>query len=90
VITWKDFIFDEVIGPYLDVDLSCRKAKLGDPCIREDATGKKETPESVSIQETGQEQRPARMVGLSSSEDTQSAMEGGRDNRDLLRRRRVE
>jgi hypothetical protein len=64
VITWKDFILDDVVGPIMNdaifesSDLSCRvTSRLGSPIVMEDVTG--------AIQETGQEQRPARMVGLS-------------------------
>jgi hypothetical protein len=65
VILWKDFILDDVVGPILDVDFddekeiltSCRRKRIGSPSVMEDANG--------IIQETRQEQRPARMVGLS-------------------------
>jgi hypothetical protein len=61
VITWKDFVFDDVMGPVMmDQDLelaSCRRTRIGSPNIMEDVTG--------IIQETRQETRPARMVGRS-------------------------
>jgi hypothetical protein len=64
VITWKDFILDDdVLGAImidpLDKEFeSCRRTRLGSPIVMEDETG--------IIQETRQEQRPARMVGHSS------------------------
>jgi hypothetical protein len=51
VIFWKDFVFDDVCGPLLVVGESKPTGDLG---IRKDA---------IAIQETRQEQRPARMVG---------------------------
>jgi hypothetical protein len=62
VITWKDFILDDFFGPTLVVpessDEDCRETRLGSASsIKEDARSKR-------IQETRQEQRPARMVGL--------------------------
>ena len=69
MITWKDFVFDDVMGPMMidqDINLpnflnaeleSCRRTRIGSPNIMEDVTG--------IIQETRQETRPARMVGRS-------------------------
>jgi hypothetical protein len=93
VIFWKDFIFDDVLGPVLapsifesndsETDLSsCRKERFGSPSVQEDAMG------SVLIQETGQEQRPARMVGhssLDSTLNTQTHMEVTGDRAENLR-----
>lgn len=60
MITWKDFIIDHEIGPFLlDVENSCREERSGDPSVMDDAI-------RGQIQETGQEQSPARMVGASS------------------------
>jgi hypothetical protein len=74
VITWKDFVFDDVMGPILMDFESCRGTRLGSPSVMEDANG--------IIQETGQEQRPARMVGLSNLDSkAQSHMEVSRGHR---------
>lgn len=59
MIIWKDFVLDHEIGPFLidqTISESCREERSGDPCIMEDAF-------RGQIQETGQEQSPARMVG---------------------------
>jgi hypothetical protein len=59
VIFWKDFVFDEIFGPLLVVS---EQEETGSLSIRNDA---------IAIQETRQEQRPARMVGtLRHSTDT--------------------
>lgn len=50
-LRWNDFIFDEVCGPLLVVSEPDETGNLG---IRNDA---------IVIQETRQEQLPARMVG---------------------------
>ena len=70
MIYWKDFALDEIFGPLLVVG----ETADGDPGIRKDAF--------VKIQETRQEQRPARMVGTLHAilvDDT--GMEAGRDLR---------
>jgi hypothetical protein len=65
VICWNDFILDDVLGPVLNVGdetsyASCRVgARIGRPSARNG------TEVVNQIQETRQEQRPARMVGLS-------------------------
>lgn len=80
MITWKDFVLDDVVGPVLsflneteEQELSCREMRFGSTSIRNDA--------KVAIQETGQEQRPARMVGQSSLISAQTDMEVGRCDR---------
>jgi hypothetical protein len=95
VITWQDFILDDVCGPVLNFDetsravdrapvrrdrsgenlQSCRRTRLGSPSIMEDA--------GDIIQETRQENRPARMVGFSSPESSSSqpSMEAGLGDR---------
>jgi hypothetical protein len=75
VITWKDFILDDQFGPQLVIEVSndelivaktCRRTWTGkDSSVMEDARG---LAVNVPIQETGQEQRPARMVGSSGLE----------------------
>lgn len=82
MITWKDFILDDVMGPSLSLpwdnreSKSCREERLGSPNVMEDEIGIKS-----SIQETGQEQRPARMVGLSSLDSVETDTEVSRDDR---------
>lgn len=57
---------------------SCRQRRLGSPSVMEDAKGEQYQPLfSGSIQETGQEQRPARMVGLSSLDLAKSSKDAG-------------
>ena len=78
MIFWKDFILDDVAGAILampDEDLtssqSCREAKrLGGPNTRNGASGINKA-HSALIQETRQEQRPARMGGHSSHDSAQ-------------------
>lgn len=68
MIYWKDFVFDEVCGPLLVVS----EKPSGVLGVTEGAVGK--------IQETRQEQRPARMAGALHTilvDDT--GMEAGRD-----------
>jgi hypothetical protein len=86
VIIWKDFVLDDFFGPSLLVDeieqndqTSCRTRRCGHPSVMEDAIG--------NIQETGQEQRPARMVGLSSLDSVQSGTEASRNVQPPLRLR---
>ena len=70
MIYWKDFVFDEVFGPLLVVSENSDGA-LG---IRKDAF--------VKIQETRQEQRPARKVGtLHAILVDDAGMEAGRELR---------
>ncbi len=70
MIYWKDFVFDEVCGPLLVVG----ETPDGDLGIRKDAV--------VKIQETRQEQRPARMVGtLHAMLVDDTGMEAGRELR---------
>jgi hypothetical protein len=69
---------------------SCRRVCVGSPSVMEDAIGKQtESLQCDSIQETGQEQRLARMAGLSSLDLIQFSMEAERGGRiQILRRRR--
>lgn len=89
MIVWKDFVLDDVCGPLLmegpimslEVKV-CRGKRLAGknsmPNVMEDSTGEK----AVLIQETGQEQRPARMVGLSDLDSISLAgMDAGRHDR---------
>jgi hypothetical protein len=48
------------------------------PSVMDDANGNREANFTSQIQETGQEQRPARMVGLSSSDFAETGTEAGR------------
>ena len=69
MIRWKDFVLDDVIGPSLILDFNeCRETRPGSAqSVMEDA--------KAHIQETRQEQRPARMVGLSSLDSSPFDME---------------
>lgn len=73
-------------------DKKGRRRRLGSTFIMEDENGTKNEALSASIQETGQEQRPARMVGLSGLESNiaEAGMEAGRGNRVQELRRRGE
>lgn len=108
MIFWKDFILDDTIGPVLSPELFqdigeergtlkvCRRKRLGSPSVQEDAWGmKNEAIEVASIQETRQEQRPARMVGHSSLDSYSNArshmdVAGDRANSKLQRQCREE
>lgn len=77
MICWNDFILDDVLGPVLNFEddetsyTSCRMVRNGRPSTSTDQAGRKlcrevEGTEVVNqIQETRQEQRLARMAGLS-------------------------
>ena len=60
MIFWKDFILDGPMGAHL----VCNDAGLHSVTIKDDGSG------TNTIQETGQEQRLARMAGLSSLDST--------------------
>ena len=65
---WLDFEFDLNFGPLLvltEEEDKFRRMRFGNSSVMEDAV------ETKSIQETGQEQRPARMAGLPDSDSTQ-------------------
>ncbi len=85
MILWKDFVLDDQVGPLLrftEDALECRRTRLGSPSVMDDAM--------VSIQETGQEQRPARMVGLPALDSQKSSMEAGVGDRVQVLRRKGE
>ena len=93
MILWQDFILDDQFGPYIVTDdstvvitsrdIKCRKAVLGSPNVMEDVRGQ--------IQETGQEKRPARMVGYSSLDSiSQSGTDASLGDRVMSSRRRGE
>jgi hypothetical protein len=71
-------------------DKQGRRKRLGSPDIMDDVYGKKNEASGASIQETGQEQRPARMVGLSSSDSAETGRDAGRGNRVQVLRQREE
>lgn len=83
MIFWNDFVLDDATGPLLSVEFDaemlikvCRNRKPGCPSVTEDAG---QCSENTSyIQETRQEQRPARMVGLSSLDLAQASKDAGR------------
>ncbi len=86
MIRWTDYVFDKVLGPVLDVPEPgvkvCQEELLAHNRITEDANGKTASQKCEAIQETGQEQRPARMVGLSSSDlPSRAGMEASRGTR---------
>jgi hypothetical protein len=61
VIRWNDFVFDEVLGFVLDIEGSPNE-------FRAERTGGSSGEDAATtgpIQETRDEQRPARMVGFS-------------------------
>ncbi len=83
MILWNDFILDDVLGPTLRVPESCREEKrFGDLSVRMNAEG--------NIQETRQEQRPARMVGLSSHDSAQADRMSAGQNQTVFRTSRLE
>lgn len=101
MIRWNDFVMDDVCGPVLafagaeegTMKVS-RGKRLGSPSVMEDA-GK--IALGKQIQETGQELRPARMVGHSASDsfktrmsETRTGMEAGRGDQAVFSRRRGE
>ena len=63
MILWMDFILDDKVGPVLSIDSIGMGASDG-----ADVVSVMEDGRSNHIQETGQERRPARMAGKSSSE----------------------
>ena len=66
MILWKDFILDDFFGPSLllesETSIGCREARTEDSQYRQEDAGE---TQAGQIQETGQLQRPARMVGFS-------------------------
>ena len=75
MILWNDFILDSELGPILALPEERRSGnritvRSGDTDARKGASGKK-IVHSTYIQETRQEQRPARMVGPSSHDSAQ-------------------
>lgn len=74
MIFWKDFILDDIVGPILAMPeerskIGGREERLGSPDARNGASGTNTA--KAEIQETRQEQRPARMVGHSSHDSAQ-------------------
>ena len=94
-ILWKDFILDDFFGPSLNFENESphdrREARTGSPQHRQEDDGG--TQASQTIQETGQMQRPARMVGFSSLDSRSgrgdpTGMEAGGEPRKATRRLR--
>jgi hypothetical protein len=85
VILWKDFVLDDQFGPSLhlagaeDTQVG-RETRFGNPSVMEDAN-------RVSIQETRQDSRPARMVGYSSLDSHTHGMEADQGSRTVLQQR---
>ncbi len=87
MIFWKDFILDDVLGPVLSPEIFEQESEIGSTSCREERFGsprkqpglrpgsQEDAAMGVSalIQETGQEQRPARMVGHSSLDSSVKA-----------------
>ena len=72
MIFWKDFILDDVFGPLLKMGESehPKQSEIPQcPGVMEDA-----------YQETGQDVRPARMVGQTSLDFNKSSMDAGQGN----------
>ena len=86
MIFWKDFILDDIVGPILAMPeerptTSGRdETRFGSPDTRNGASGNN-TVLSTDIQETRQEQRPARMVGHSSHDSAQVDRKSAESNR---------
>ena len=91
MICWMDFVLDDVCGPLLDEELVrdaivtvCRGKRVGGSSVMEDADEAKAVP----IQETGQEQRLARMAGHSSLDShSPTGTEAGRSGQSHSRHR---
>lgn len=85
MIYWQDFILDDVCGPLLmdellkDINIQvCRGKRIGNANIMDDVAA----VHSVQIQEARQDQRPARMEGLSNLDSHHfSGMEAGKSYR---------
>lgn len=88
MILWNDFVLDDVCGPILaeageEPEIKvCRVKRLGSPSVMEDARG---FGLGKHIQETGQETRPARMVGHSASDSYKAQASGNRAGMDAGR-----
>lgn len=82
MIVWKDFVLDDVMGPFLKFEES-REAVSDGLCVMDDAPGSTSDP----IQETGQELRPARMAGFTSLESVSIGKEAKMTYPDRLRPR---
>ncbi len=75
MILWNDFVLDSEWGALLvfpeeRLEVNRITVRSGGTDARNGASGKKEM-QGILIQETRQEQRPARMVGLSSHDSAQ-------------------
>jgi len=69
----------------------CRKKRLGSQSVMEDASGTNNKSHLCDfIQETGQEKRPARMVGLSSLDSARFGTDAECGNRGWKLRQRGE
>jgi hypothetical protein len=76
MIVWKDFIFDEVLGPLLE----CPQLEPGSRSF-DDRTSVMEDAEIANVdnvQEARREQRPARMVGTVSLDSNLTGREACR------------
>ena len=73
MITWKDFILDDFLGPVLADIESCREWVSSG--VEEGGRSSAEETGKNSVQETRQGQQPARMVGGSSLKAVRIGME---------------
>lgn len=73
MIYWKDFAFDDFLGPVLDTDSESRRSIPTETPMNQEDSG------YSKLQETGQEQQLARMAGYSSSDYVRNGMEAGRE-----------
>ena len=90
MITWKDFVMDDILGPILAMPEELAAELVSPQDSRaEQRLGSSDTSDGASgnnaakavIQETRQEQRPARMVGLSSHDSAQVDRKSAECNR---------
>jgi hypothetical protein len=94
VIEWMDFVLDDEIGPSLKMGAHvCRTTRTGRPVVMDDdrdgnIVGHVDTS---TIQETGQVNRPARMVGDHSLDyNARTGTDAGTDVQDVVEFRQKE
>ena len=96
MIVWMDFVLDDFFGPSLKTGGNefCRTMRLGRPVIMEDEKRSGNTAghvETSTIQETGQVNRPARMVGSHSLDlNAQTGKEAGTGVQGAIEQRQKE
>ena len=95
MIEWMDFVLDDFIGPSLKMEGQfCRTTRTGRPVIMEDEKRDGNIVGHVdlsTIQETGQVNRPARMVGSHSLDlNAQTGKEAGTGVQGAIEQRQKE